>query len=54
MNEEVSQKPNTNDDVFSASLPVLSSGAKSKARLSSNDGLSSTESFQGITVHLNP
>ncbi|VDK74546.1 unnamed protein product, partial [Onchocerca ochengi] len=29
-------------------LPVLSSGAKSKAKLSSNDGFSSTESSQGV------
>lgn len=35
-------------------LPVLSSGAKSKAKLSSNDGFSSTESSQGITMHLSP
>ncbi|EJD73792.1 hypothetical protein, variant [Loa loa] len=39
-----------NDDaLFSVPLlPILSSGAKSKAKLSSNDGFSSTESSQGV------
>ncbi|VDO41251.1 unnamed protein product [Onchocerca flexuosa] len=61
--EEFPKKSNTigdggdnNDDVlFSVPfLPVLPSGAKSKAKLSSNDGFSSTESSQGITMHLSP
>lgn len=46
---------NEDDALFSVPLlPVLSSGAKSKAKLSSNDGFSSTESSQGITMHLSP
>uniref|UniRef100_A0A7I4KMY1 BMA-RSY-1 n=3 Tax=Brugia TaxID=6278 RepID=A0A7I4KMY1_BRUMA len=40
---------NEDDALFSVPLlPVLSSGAKSKAKLSSNDGFSSTESSQGV------
>uniref|UniRef100_A0A1I8F185 Uncharacterized protein n=2 Tax=Wuchereria bancrofti TaxID=6293 RepID=A0A1I8F185_WUCBA len=40
---------NQDDALFSVPLlPVLSSGAKSKAKLSSNDGFSSTESSQGV------
>ncbi|CAG9538332.1 unnamed protein product [Cercopithifilaria johnstoni] len=40
---------NEDDTLFSVPLlPVLSSGAKSKAKLSSNDGFSSTESSQGV------
>lgn len=64
-NEECPKKSNITDDgdgggngddaLFNVPLlPVLPSGAKSKAKLSSNDGFSSTESSQGITMHLSP
>ncbi|VBB25532.1 unnamed protein product [Acanthocheilonema viteae] len=40
---------NEDDTLFNVPLlPVLSSSAKSKAKLSSNDGFSSTESSQGV------
>ncbi|VDN01130.1 unnamed protein product [Thelazia callipaeda] len=43
------KKDNGDDAVFNVPLlPLPSSGAKSKAKLSSNDGLSSTKSFQGV------
>lgn len=46
---------NQDDALFSVPLlPALPLGAKSKAKLSSNDGFSSTESSQGITMHLSP